>query len=90
MGVEMSKKCNFSSVCSKGGVVANFMSADPYKLPSYLAGIPNKWPGATEHLIDGNRCTCLQLKQMKAKYETLKKKVYLLHGLMPNNFVEER
>ncbi len=63
----MSKKYNFSSVCNKCGVVANFMSSDPYKLPSYLAGIPNKWPGATEHLIDGNRCTCLQLEQLKAK-----------------------
>ena len=67
--LEKTKKYDFSSVCDRCGTVANFMSDDPEKLPSFPVGIPSKWPGATEHLIDGNRCMYLQLEQMKARNE---------------------
>ena len=35
---------------------ANFISAKPEELPSYPAGIPSRWPNATEHLIGGALC----------------------------------
>ena len=35
---------------------ANFISAKPQELPSYPAGIPSRWPNATEHLIGGAVC----------------------------------
>ncbi len=74
MELEKTRKYPFSSVCDKCGVEANFMSADPEKLPSNPVGITTKWPGATEHLIDGNRCVRRQLKQMKARNEEAAKR----------------
>ncbi len=49
--------------CPYCGTEANFISARPDELPSWPVGIPNRWPKATEHLIDGKVCIRKRLTQ---------------------------
>ena len=78
-------------ICPYCGTEANFISAKPDELPSYPAGIPSRWPKATEHLIGGKVCIRKRLTRSEERRTFLMEALFdFRHAILHDKHLTDR